>query len=139
MGESAKRGGSISILAETGLWMVDVPSLPPQIMSKCPEAVTVSGQMPPIGASPDAMLSYLPPSSAADPSCAVGQDSTIWEPVEVKCICPFWEERGGQGGRKRRRFCLNRSPPHGPTTGITIHAAVQLQLQMMACGTETAV
>lgn len=142
MAESAKRGGSVSVLAETGLWMVDVPSLPPQILSKCPDVATADpGQMPPIGASPDAMLARLPPSGAIDPSRVLLEDvtRTAWEPVEVKCVCPFWEQRGGQGGRKRVGFFLNQTPPHGPAAGIAIHAAVQLQLQMMACGTDTAV
>jgi hypothetical protein len=139
MTETAKRGGSISVLAETGLWMVDVPSLPPQILRKCPDVPADDlEQMPPIGASPDAMLARMPPSSAIDPSGALREDGTVWEPVEVKCVCPFWEERAGQGGRKRQGFFLNRTPPHGPATGIAVHAAVQLQLQMMACGTESA-
>ena len=140
MAESAKREGSISVLAETGLWMIDVPSLPCQILSKCPDVAAADlGEMPAIGASPDAMLARLPPSGAIDPSSVLRKDGTTWEPVEVKCVCPFWEERSGQGGRKRRRFVLNRTPPHGPGSGIAIHAAVQLQLQMMACGTDTAV
>ena len=140
MAESAKRGGSISVLAETGLWMVDVPSLPPQILSKCPDVAAADpGQIPPIGASPDAMLARLSTSSAVNPIGVLLEDDTVWEPVEVKCICPFWEQRGGQGGRKRIGFLLNQTPPHGPAAGIAIHAAVQLQLQMMACGTDTAV
>jgi hypothetical protein len=140
MAETAKRGGSISVLAETGLWMVDVPSLPTQILHKCSDVPAVDlEQMPPIGASPDAMLARVPPSSAIDPSAALREENAVWEPVEVKCVCPFWEERGGQGGRKRRGFFLNRTPPHGPATGIAVHAAVQLQLQMMACGTDSAV
>jgi|EP01046_Picozoa_sp_COSAG06_P014269 hypothetical protein len=142
MAESAKRGGSISVLSETGLWMVDMQRLPPQILDKCPELtdpVRAESQMPPIGASPDAMLAHLPPGSAVDPSSAalVEGDNLTWLPVEVKCICPWWEERGGQGGRKRRGFSLNRTPPHGPV--IPVHAAVQVQLQMLACGTNTAV
>lgn len=140
MSETAKREGSISVLAETGLWMVDISSLSHQILSKCPEIAAADLEhMPPIGASPDAMLARLPPSTAIDPSAALNDDGIVWEPVEVKCICPFWEERGGQGRRKKRGFILNRTPPHGPASGIAVHAAVQLQLQMMACGTDTAV
>ena len=139
MPESAKRGGSITLLQETGLWMLDVHSLPQSILSKCPELTEPEQLLPPIGASPDAMKAELPPppTGIVDPAAAFAQKDLVWEPVEVKCICPFWEERAGQGGRKRAGFSLNRSVPHGSPT-IPVHAAVQIQLQMMACGTSTA-
>ena len=55
MAESAKRGGSITLLQETGLWMLDVHSLPRSILTKCPELTEPEQLLPPIGASPDAM------------------------------------------------------------------------------------
>ena len=90
------------------------------------------------------MLTYMPPAMAMDPAAALDDSALSWQPVEVKCVCP-WQESGGKAPRKkgkgkgkgrRAMFSLNSSPPHGPT--IPVHAAIQVQLQMLATRTREA-
>jgi hypothetical protein len=87
---------------------------------------------PAIGASPDAMLGHVAP-DAPNQSTATG---ITWYPLEVKCICPFSEPRNQPAPKIRRngKFARNSSTPH---ERLPVHAAVQVQLQMLATDTTT--
>lgn len=102
-------------LAEAGLSMLDVTTLPPVIAERVRGAA-----LPPIGASPDAMLRR-----------ADGQLET----VEVKNVCPFVKDRKRPGG-----FCVWRGAHDGEpssTLGRGPHAQLlsthvpQVQLEML--------
>eukprot|EP01052_Picozoa_sp_SAG31_P023007 SAG31_NODE_1863_length_7037_cov_2.325742_2_plen_444_part_00 len=125
----------LALLREVGLVMLDTKNLPE---SCCPSGVDLSAIC--LGASPDALLGYsanVDSASASAAAAAADNDGLGgWEPIEVKCICPWGEPHHQTEKRQRRngRFILNHSQPHEK---LPVHAVVQTQLEMLCCGSKT--
>jgi hypothetical protein len=106
-------------LAEAGLC---VP--PPDALRHAPPGV------PPLGASPDALIAW-PAASPHAPPPAAGADAAAerWEVVEVKNSCPF--RRTGSAAAARDFVLSDRGPPNDfPTQHVA-----QLQLEMLCART----
>ena len=123
-------------LREVGLCVPPSP-LPPALAALLPAAAQRS--LPPLGASPDAMLcwpagsQYAPPPPPSDFS-AVSDAPFIWEVVEIKSRCPFRSENPSSTKGPGVFLLSDRGPPDA----MPEQHVPQLQLEMHCTGTRSA-
>ena len=110
-------------MEEIGLAMVDPANMPTEEL----RAAAAAGELPPIGASPDAMLQ-------------LGGGAAM-EPLEVKNTCPFYTRRDHDGylvhPERLTGKALERAKwfeVRGPHESVAAQYIPQVQLEMLATG-----
>lgn len=161
-----RRGGgkeeeAVVSLEEVGMLMVSEDSLKELLLGGGSSSGTLPFPLPPLAASPDALARH---SSGSGIGSGEGEEaegvkakaSSFVEPVEVKCVCPFrlvgrnsarraggraFDGDGSGGGgvsSSNNPFARFELSDPGPRPLPPASAMPQLQLQMLACGSPSA-
>jgi len=124
-------------LHELGLCALDAGGDDPRLarLGLPPEVLAA---LPPLGASPDALLAW-PPGSQWCPRSPAAEGGYVREVVEVKNACPF-RDNASQPSKRRGAAAAHTYvlSDRGPPAAVQPSHVLQLQLEMLCCDTHSA-